>query len=456
MLEALTGMGAGRAAEMRALWRRALEEYPSLRDYHLYYLGIAEASAGHADVARSEFDTLLREESDSVLVPYSAFRLGCLLARTERQTAIGHLRAARADLPEGGREWAKASLLLAQLEIQEGRAGTAWQLLGDVRRRVGPGLVRRRARREARRLAATSPDIASRPPRVAEEARLLLHEGAAVEADRLLVAALEGKPSGRFRPGLLSLLATAQYEEGRLDAAEDTMHSLLADHSSHVLAPPALLALGRWRWNRDDDALALERFSAFVRQYPRHSDVPDALHAIGRIHQGAGRFAEAWSAYENLERRFPKTELAADARWRQGWIEYIQGHYVAAAASFGQLASATDKASLGERALYWQARAVEQGQGAAAGLPLFTSVIADFPFGYYAVWAEGWVAERAPGLGAAGVALGVQSRVAGEPGEGVLRPGRSACNPQDSPRPLALLASDPEALALSQIGRAHV
>jgi tetratricopeptide (TPR) repeat protein len=449
VLEALTGMRAGRAAEMRALWRRALVEYPSLRDYHLYYLGIAEASAGHVDVARREFDTLLREESDSVLVPYAAFRLGCLLARRERQTAIGHLRAARTDLPEGGLEWAKASLLLAQLEIQEGHTGSAWRLLGDVRRRVGPGVVRRRARRAARRLAAASPDTASRPPRVAEEARLLLREGAAVEAERLLVATLEAKPSVRFRPGLLSLLGTAQYEEGRLDAAEDTMRSLLADHSSHALAPSALLALARWRWNRDDDALALERFSAFVRQYPGHSDVPDALHAIGRIHQGAGRFAEAQRAYATLERRFPNTELAGDARWRQGWLEYIQGHYAAAAGSFGQLASATDRASLGERALYWQARAEERSQGAAAGLPLFGSVIADFPFGYYAVWAEEWIAKRAPALGAAGVALGVQSRVAGEPGEGVLRPGRSVCNPGASPRRLALLASEPGASVLS-------
>jgi soluble lytic murein transglycosylase-like protein/outer membrane protein assembly factor BamD (BamD/ComL family) len=450
MLKALTGMRAGRAAEMCPLWRRALVEYPGLRDYHLYYLGIAEASAGHVDVARREFDTLLREESDSVLVPYAAFRLGCLLARTERQTAIGHLRAARTDLPKGSREWAKASLLLAQLEIQEGRTGSAWRLLGDVRRRVGPGVARRRARRAARRLAAASPETASRPPRVAEEARLLLREGSAVEADRLLVAALGARPSARFRPGLLSLLGTAQYEEGRLDQAEDTMRSLLAEYPSHALAPSALLALARWRWNRDDDALALERFSEFVRRYPGHSDVPEALHAIGRIYQGAGRFAEAQSAYKTLERRFPKTELAEDARWRQGWLEYIRGHYRAAADAFGRLAPATDRASLGERALYWQARAAERSQGAAAGLPLFTSVIVNFPFGYYAVWAEEWIAKRAPGLEAAGAALGVQPGVADEADEAVLRRGRSViCNPQDSPRPLALLASEPGASVLS-------
>jgi len=461
MMEALAGMRAGRAAEALPQWRRALVEYPELRDYHLYYLGLAEASAGDLAGARRELETLLREEPESVLVPQAALRLGCLLAESEPAAATAHLWAARTHLVKGSGDWAKASLTLATLEMSQGRMETARHLLVDVRGRVGPGIARRRARRIAERLGAASPEQAmARPTRAAEEARLLLREGASVEAEDLLLTALEAKPSARLRPRLLSLLASAQHQQGRLEVAERTMRRLLADHASHTLAPRGMLTLAKWRWNRDDDALALEWFVSFLRRYPRHSQVPEALHSIGRIHQSAGRFAAARAAYEGIARRFPTAELAADARWRLGWIEYLQGRYAAAADSFGQLSSAGEGDRVRERGLYWKARAVERDRGRTAGFPLFAAVVEEFPYGYYAVWAERGLASQEPGVEPAKVVPGRRSGGSSggsdEASAAGAMPAQWVSEHGGSPRSLAILAREPGVSALDpeRFGRA--
>jgi soluble lytic murein transglycosylase len=259
------------------------------------------------------------------------------------------------------------------------------------------------------------------------------------------------------------MLATAQHDQGRLTAAEETLRTLVAEYPRHQLAPQAALTLARWRWNRDDDAAALERFRAFMRRYPRHPKAADALYATGRIQQERRQFGAASKAYGELVARFPRDPLAAEARWRHGWLDYIQGRYAPAAEYFEGLAKAARRRDVEEGASYWRARATERALGPAAARPLYAALIAEFPQGYYAMWAEGWLAGQAAVTGAADAPAGTRANgVAGtdgapdganeEKGGGWSGEGRgitgSAGDSPASPRPLALLTTDPATSAL--------
>jgi soluble lytic murein transglycosylase len=445
MRQALGYMRAGQAAAARPLWRRALVEYPALRDYHLYYLGLAEASAGDVAAAQAQFETLRREEPDSVLRPYARLQLGRLFAPTDPEAAVQHLRAARKGLSVGSAEWAKASLQLASLEVQRGNAGGAYRVLVDVRTHVGPGNARRRARRASQALAETRPELSlDRPERALQEARLLLREGDAAAAERVLRRVLDSPHPTPLRPELLSLLGTAQFDQKELDSAEQTLKRLLREYPTDELAPSSLLALARWRWNRDEDAVALDRFRSFLERYPRHPRVPDVLLAVAKIHQAGGRFDTARTTYREIGARFPHSEAAIDARWRLAWLDYWQGDHAAAAESFARLAASQQKGER-ERALYWQARATERARGTAAAWPLFTALVTEFPDGYYAIWAEsalaGAVSAAPGGTEAGGEAQPVQVVAVGS------GPSDTGTPPTD-PRSLAALAEEPGASAL--------
>ncbi len=448
MMAALAKMRAGRAAEVRGEWRQALAQYPLLRDYHLYYLALADASAGDVDAARAGLQTLLEQEPDSVLVPVVAMHLGRLTAASNPSAAIEYLERARQGLARGSSEWVKAGLSLGRLQLDQGLAADAHQTLGETRRRTGLGVARRRARREMRRAERADPELSlDRPVNAAAEAKLLLDEGSPAEAERMLDAALAADPSAVVRPRLLNLLATAQHEQGKLDAAERTFERLLAEHPRHRSAPIALLTLGTWRWNRDDDAVALDRFGSFVRRYPRHPRAADALYASGRIHQAAGRFTEARQAFQDLAARFPDATVAPEARWRQGWIDYTQGRYQAAAEYFEALGRTETVPRARESARYWHARSVERNGPAEAAQPLYAAMLADFPRGVYSVWIEerlrhfpGADAPPASGPAADDAASPPAAWADSKPSP----PPRDAIAP-----PLSTLAATPEATALA-------
>jgi soluble lytic murein transglycosylase len=456
MMRALVTLRAGRGAEALAHWQQALAEYPGLRDYHLYYLALSSANAGDADAARVHLSTLVETDAASVLAPSAALHLGRLTAAGDPLAAMGWLRVARAGTARGSPEWTKASLLLAALESEHGSAEGAHRLVQEVRATVGPGVARRRARRAARRLESLHPEVGPRAPaRAIAEARLLLREGDAAESERVVRAALASGEAGKVNAHLLEVLAQAQYDRGRVDSAEETLERLISKNPHSPAAAEALLTLGTWRWNRDDDAVALARFSDFLRRYPRHSRASDALYAIGRIHQAAGRDDEARRTFAGLADRHPHAKMAPEARWRQGWLDYAAGRHGAAAAAFGRLADGDPSAWVRESARYWQARAVEHEGGLDAARPVYRAVVEEFPRGYYAVWAERWLAShRAGASGARGTAGGEDAR------EGwradATRAGDEDLDPSAFPRPLGRLAAAPGAAGLDaeRFGRA--
>jgi len=117
------------------------------------------------------------------------------------------------------------------------------------------------------------------------------------------------------------------------------------------------------------------------------ADAAEALWMRARALEDAQRPADATAVYRTLATRYPKREIAGAALWRLGWNAYLKGDARAAAQQWGKLVDATGNRPYRLAALYWRARATEEGRNRTAAAPLYAQVVTEAPRSYYGVLA---------------------------------------------------------------------
>jgi soluble lytic murein transglycosylase len=388
----LVALASGRADDASRLLSEAGERHPTLADYALYFRARAAASAGEPRDALAAIDRLLALDPDSIWAGPARLLAGELLRRGgDLGAARGWHAVARATLPSSSARWARATLVLAELEQQTGDPAAALDLARELRRARPRGIAARRARRLTDRIIRARPDLTADP---VEEGEMRLKEGDAAGAVAAAEAALATDPEPPRRARALWTRAQAERAQGDHAASEATCLAL-AHTVDDPLAPRALVTAGGWRWNADDDAAALRLFREAVTRFPDSPQAAEALYAIGRVQQEAGRWADAYATYSRLAQRFPDASVAPEARWRASWVRYLAGDFAAAARSFARLRGRGREAER-PAAEYWQARALERlGQKGEARTRL-AHVLEHHPFTYYARLASERLGEPAP------------------------------------------------------------
>jgi soluble lytic murein transglycosylase len=384
----------GRQGEPAAAAARLADEaapYPVLADYVLYFRARAARAAGRRDDALTLARTLLATQPDSVWTGRTALLAGALLGGTDPSAAAADLATARAALPHGSRRWARATLLLAELDHRAGDDAQALDLAREVRRGAPRTIAARRARRLSDRVVAAHPELAPDP---VDEAETRLREGDTAGARAEAADALETERDPSRRARALWVRAQAEHALG-MPAAEATCRTLAAEIPDDPLAPRALVAAGGWRWNADDDAGALRLFQDVVRRFPDSPQAADALYAIGRIAQEAGRYDEAARTYAHLAERFPTSELAPEAGWRAGWVRWLAGDVRAAERTFARVAS-DERDGVGAAAEYWRGRSLERLGRDDEARASFERVDEHHSTSYYAGLAEDRLGRRPP------------------------------------------------------------
>jgi soluble lytic murein transglycosylase len=250
-------------------------------------------------------------------------------------------------------------------------------------------------RRLAERVRVAHPELALVDH--VDEAEFRLREGdpsgARSEAEKAL--ALDPAPDARAR----ALWTRAQAERALGDRAAAEATCLRLASEDDPLAARALLAIGSWRWNADDDAAALRFFHQTAARFPKSPQAADALYAIGRIEQEARRYDGAFEAYRRVAERYPDAPLANEAAWRAGWVRYLDAEFAAAAQWFARLAARMPEQAR-PAAEYWGARALEQLGRRSESVEKLTHLTEFHTTSYYAGLAEERLG-RPPGTGVA-------------------------------------------------------
>jgi len=378
-------------AGARVFFSRALEVYPALADYSLYYLGILQRDEGQISQARTAFLRLLAEYPDSIWAGCAALELAKLAVSendwAEASRYAEQARAAREALAPVRQE---AALVLAQAREGQGDVVDAYRLYQELRRTALRSPVGKTAKARVEQLRASRPDrfAFDSEQEYLDEIRLLSQEGDPTKAETLVRQFAAQFPTSPLQPEVLSILAPLYRQQGRVEDAIATWKEITDRYSDSAVAPAALYDWAVLLWNKDRDDEARAVFERLTQRYPRHDKAAEAWYAIGRIFQESNEDQRAATAYQRLTTLFPGTQLAREGRWRQGWMAYRRGDFREAEGLFATLAKSASGTPEGESALYWQARAVEQQGQAGKARQFYSDLLRRYPDSYYTVWAE--------------------------------------------------------------------
>jgi len=377
--------------EARVFLSRALEVYPPLTDYSLYYLGTLNRDEGQSAEACMMFRRLLAEQPDSIWAGPAALELAKLaVTENDWSEAVRQAEQARTSHEALAPVRQEAALVLAQAREGQGDAADAYSLYQELRRTAPRSAVGKAAQARAEQLRASAPArfALDNDREYLEEIRLLTREGDAGKAEALAQQFTAKFPASPLRPEVLSLLAPLYKGQGRVEDAISTWKEVTDRYSGSAVAPAALYDWAILLWNKDQNDEARAVFERLTQRYPRHDKAAEAWYAIGRIFQESREDRRAATAYQRLAALFPDSQLAREGRWRQGWMAYRRGEFREAERLLAALAKSAPETPEGESALYWQARAAEQQGRTEKAKHLYRDLLRRYPDSYYTLWAE--------------------------------------------------------------------
>jgi soluble lytic murein transglycosylase len=307
------------------------------------------SSGGDEAAAQAALTRLIETHPDSPEVPEALYLLGQTAeARAQRDNAARAYRELMVLAPTTG--WADGAA--DRLDVLAA-AGTL----------VPPLTMRQRLDRAERLLRGGVPKTAG------DEAERIATES---HDPSIVVRALRVVADGARKLG--------QYEAAAR-ALEMAIVRAPAEQQTALRLEQARLLL---RGGRREKALeVLGRVAATAPE----ADAAEALWLRARALEEADRMSEAVTAYKTLASRYPRREVAGGAMWRLGWYSYLKGDLRDAAKSWEKLVESGGNRSYRIGAIYWRARAIEQGRDRAAALPLYRQVLAEAPRSYYGVLA---------------------------------------------------------------------
>lgn len=375
----------------RLFFARALEVYPPLADYSLYYLGVVNREEGENAEARAVLLRLLAEYPDSVWAGQAALDLAAFALAENNWAETAHYAERARTFPLApGAVRHKAALLLAQAKEGQGDLVGAYHVYQQVRRAAPGSSVGRSAKGHVERLRAHAPKRFGlrSAQEYLEEVRLLTKEADGDQAVRRAQEFAARFPGSPLHSEVQTLLAALYKRQGRVEEAIAIWKEVAARYPHSAVAPAALHSWASLLWNKDRDAEARAVFERLTQRYPQHSQAAEAWYAIGRIFQEKQQDDRAAAAYQRLADLFPDSALAREGRWRQGWMAYRRGDFRRAEGLFAALARSAAGTPEGESALYWQARAAEQRGLSDKAAQGYREVLRRYPDSYYALWAE--------------------------------------------------------------------
>lgn len=375
----------------RLLLSRALEVYPPLADYSLYFLGVLHREDGHPDEARAAFLRLVEQYSQSIWVSQATMELASLaLAAKDWDTALRYAQDARDGQHVRASTKHTAALVLAQAYEGRGEVSAAYAHYQELRRTAPHSRAGKIAKEQSERLRALDFDHFGlrNEQDYLTEMHLCAKEQDGAGLETLVAQFHDNFPQSSQQAEILGLLAATYKSQRRNEDAIRLWRDIADRYPNTSAGSSALFRAATLLWNTDQDDKALVVFERITQQIPRHAQADDAWYAIGRIYQERKDDEHAMAAFDRLARLFPRTQLAREGRWRQAWLAYRRHDFAIAETRFTALARAAANTVEGESALYWQARTIEQQGRMDEAADLYRQLLRRYPESYYTVWAE--------------------------------------------------------------------
>lgn len=151
----------------------------------------------------------------------------------------------------------------------------------------------------------------------------------------------------------------------------------------------------------DFDKQAITWYQRVVKEYPRSLWAKEAQFLSGWLAFNLGDYEAALPHLRKMLRTYPKSRWATDARWFLAFSLYRLGRYQQAFDELKPLTAKSDRLT-GGKAMYWQARSLQQLARKQPARDGYKAVIERYPFSWYAHLARARLTQVGVSVGAFG------------------------------------------------------
>ena len=379
----------------------AADHFPTLGDYSLYYLALAQHDQGDLNGSAETLDRLVKTYPQSVMMDPGEMMLADNLLKLGRNAEASEVasrliaRGPEASIEQGARI-AEAKSLIALANPK-----SAYAQLMELRDKYPHSDSDAEARLVVHEILASHPEVADSNSLAYHraESELLLREGALSEADEQANAGLAMSPEPAVRAELVWVKARALKPEP--ERAQRAIVEYLQIAPRGPDAPAALEALALIYWRDDQDDLARATFNRLVANFPGSELAPGAMLRIGKIFEELHQLDSARDQYRRLTARYPGSDAAEEARFRIPWTLYLAHNYRSAVPGFQSGAVRAKDPIDRDMCEYWHARALEKAGDADAARAIFEKLADSTDSNYYPELASRRIAAAKPYLPAA-------------------------------------------------------
>lgn len=383
LLTGVAALNGGRIDVAVPLLAKAVDSYPLLADYALYY----QARALLLQVKQADAGAALQKLQK--LYPDSLLARRALLLQADTLFDSGSVAEAEAlylkfiEKFASGADALQASYRSAICREKQGDPGAAVRILRSIWLNSPASAEAAKAEQDLLRLAESGRTALPYTPQE------LLKRGNALYDQRNYEKALKTyrsiqangeKKDFTDRLGLKigqTILKVRRYSE-----AEQVLQEVAATAAKTEIRSEAshLMARAIEKSGRDDEAFVA--YQRVAQLFPEAAEADDALLDAAFIRKFQNRPAETVTLLAKIMEKYPKTTLRQRIYWESGWGSYLAGKYREAAEGFKKLFSSDDYR---ERALYWHGKASAASSDTKAAQESHQILLQEYPFGYYAL-----------------------------------------------------------------------
>ncbi len=337
------------------------ENYSRIKDMYPDSIFFEKANLEYADLlyiqqkysqAETNYESFVKNFPESELIPYGLFQLAiCQEKNSKFESAFENYKKIWLDSPES--EYADDAFLNIASLSDKGLAGP---------------------------LTPSNEQIYSRGEIFFG---LYQYESAIAEFNKIIEAGKKSSLSSALNSKTLFKLGMCYFNLRDYQKSTELLISCYEKFPSESYADDSLYFLGRAFTSLGQEDNSINYYQKVLEKYPQGNYADDSLYRMGRIYFLRGDSESAAASYEKIINNYPNGDKISDAYWELGWIHFKGGDYNNARNTFQGMNVKFKGSSIGEEAMFWEARCLQKLGENDAAANIYKEIIDSKTYTYY-------------------------------------------------------------------------
>lgn len=213
---------------------------------------------------------------------------------------------------------------------------------------------------------------------------LYQYENAIGEFNKIIEAGKNSSLSSALYSKTLFKLGMSYFNLRDYSKSTELLISCYEKFPSESYADDSLYFLGRAFTSLGQEDNSISYYQKVLSKFPQGNFADDSLYRIGRIYFLRGDLESAAANYEKIINNYPGGDKIPDAYWELGWIQFKSGDYNSAKNTFQGMKVKFKGTSIGEEAMFWEARSLQKLGENDAAANIYKEIIDSKTYSYYA------------------------------------------------------------------------